>query len=426
MICGRVTLPGLTRPVLGVSVLDRFLPPPGAPRAVRVGAACCRDVVARLQELADHVEHRAAVLSSTWSGSAKEAFVAQAWAFFHSVGASAAQLRQLAQGLDDLADGIDSAQNEYHQRMAAVVATGVVGGILTVVTLTASDEAAAAAITAELATATELATAATAEAASLFTTLAAQAAQLALRAAVLTGVTVATDAVSGMVSHRDLDPFTHLHLADDVEFGLIGAVAAPANAGLLTLAGRVGERALLQGAGRVATPLLTDGISWISADVAVREATRQGVDPGELAFLGLSALAGGSARVAAGRLKPTGGRPLAAEAPPAPPPISFSYPRPAMVVPPDGGELLPGVPTGAVGLPVRSGKGLKYQLPETTPGVDARVRWIRVMDPTQDGPYPHPQGYVNYMNDKGQAVDPRTGKTIRTEDPLWHIELPAT
>jgi hypothetical protein len=64
-----------------------------------------------------------------------------------------------------------------------------------------------------------------------------------------------------------------------------------------------------------------------------------------------------------------------------------------------------------------------YELPEGTPGVDPRVKWIRVMDPTTTGRYPHPHGYVNYSNARGQSVDPRTGRTISEENPLWHIDL---
>ena len=69
-------------------------------------------------------------------------------------------MREYAAALERLADGIEQAQNEYHQRMAAVAVTAAVGGLLTVVTATGSDEVAAAAISAELATATEFAAAA--------------------------------------------------------------------------------------------------------------------------------------------------------------------------------------------------------------------------------------------------------------------------
>lgn len=407
-----------------MSIVDRFLPPPGAPGAVRHGAGCCRDVAGHLQMLVDHVQARAASLSSTWSGPAKEAFVAKAWPFFHSVEAGVGQLRQLANGLDELADGIEAAQNEYHQRMAAVVATGIIGGALTFVTLTASDEVAVGAITAELATATELAATATAEASSLLATIAAQAAQLTLRATVLTGVSMVADAGSGMVAFGDANPFHHLHLAEDAEFGVMAAFAAPANAGLLALAGRVGDGVLLQGAGRVATPLLTDGAAWVASDVAVREALRQGIDPGELAVVGLSALAGGGTRVAARRSKPMTVHALTEEVPPEPPPISFSHPRPDMVVPPDGGELLPGVPLDAKGVPTFNGKGMIYDLAPGWPGVHPRVTRVRVMDPTPAASkYPYPKGYVSYMNDDKQAVDPRTGRTISPSNPYWHIEM---
>ena len=57
-----------------MSLLDRFLPPPGAPGAVRVGADCWRGTGDGLTRLADDVRSRCAVLTSSWHGSAAEAF----------------------------------------------------------------------------------------------------------------------------------------------------------------------------------------------------------------------------------------------------------------------------------------------------------------------------------------------------------------
>lgn len=89
------------------------------------------------------------------------------------------------------------------------------------------------------------------------------------------------------------------------------------------------------------------------------------------------------------------------------------------------GELkLPGVPEGAIGTPVRTGKGLEYQIPRGTPELAPRVTSIRVMDPVTTGKYQYPNGYVSYMNKGGQAVNPLTGGTLQPSDPLWHIELP--
>lgn len=85
---------------------------------------------------------------------------------------------------------------------------------------------------------------------------------------------------------------------------------------------------------------------------------------------------------------------------------------------------LAGVPKGAVGTPVRTGKGLEYQIPRGTPELDPRVTSIRVMDPVTSGKYQYPNGYVSYMNKGGQVVKPLNGETLQPSDPLWHIELP--
>jgi uncharacterized protein YukE len=147
---------GASRGEVSVGFWDRFLPPPGAPGAVRVGGQTWREAAAALQDVGDGARLRASTLTSGWWGPAKEAFVAEAWRFFRVLDETTALMREYAAALDRLADGIEQAQNEYHQRMATVLATAAVGGVLTVVTATGSDEVAAAAISAELATATEL------------------------------------------------------------------------------------------------------------------------------------------------------------------------------------------------------------------------------------------------------------------------------
>jgi RHS repeat-associated protein len=89
------------------------------------------------------------------------------------------------------------------------------------------------------------------------------------------------------------------------------------------------------------------------------------------------------------------------------------------------GDLkLPGVPKGATGVPVQSGKGLEYSIPRGTPELDPRVTRIRVMDPVTAGKYQYPHGYVVYMNDLGQTVNPLTGRVIPPSDPYAHIGLP--
>ncbi|MCW2815439.1 MAG: hypothetical protein JWN84_2894 [Nocardioides sp.] len=91
---------------------------------------------------------------------------------------------------------------------------------------------------------------------------------------------------------------------------------------------------------------------------------------------------------------------------------------------PDG-EDLPGVPEGAT--PVRpsdTGKGWIYDV-RGAEGLDPRVVEVRVMDPVTGGPHPKPNGYVVYLNEAGQTVNPVTGKTtIGKKDPYAHIELP--
>lgn len=58
-------------------------------------------------------------------------------------------------------------------------------------------------------------------------------------------------------------------------------------------------------------------------------------------------------------------------------------------------------------------------------GLNPRVSSVRVMNPTlPKGPSPgYPNGYVNYMNKGGQAVNPYTGQTVPKNSPWWHIPL---
>jgi RHS repeat-associated protein len=89
-----------------------------------------------------------------------------------------------------------------------------------------------------------------------------------------------------------------------------------------------------------------------------------------------------------------------------------------------GGLKLPGVPRGATGVLTPTGKGLQYEIPGGTPELDPRVKSIRVMDPLTTGKYQYPNGYVAYMNEQGQTVNPLTGQTVQPSDPLAHIGLP--
>ncbi len=79
---------------------------------------------------------------------------------------------------------------------------------------------------------------------------------------------------------------------------------------------------------------------------------------------------------------------------------------------------------GARGVPANSGRGLTHDLPEGTAGIDPRVTQIGVMDLLTTGAHPKPNGYVAYMNETGQTVNPLTGQTVARSDPFAHIELP--
>lgn len=265
--------------------VDRFLPPPGAPGAIRGAAGAWRDCARRVRGLGDEVDARASTLSSTWRGPSREAFVAQTWPFLRQVDAAAADMERYAVSLEQLADGIDAAQREFHTRMIAVGATLAVGAALTVFTATLSDEAAAAAVAAEVATATELATTAATEALSALSWLTAQAAQLGLRVLVFTGVGVVGDAIGASLAYDDGRPWAHLHLREDVEWAAIGAVAMPLGTAML---GDLAERGVsLTGASGTAVKLGVGGLSMAQADVLVRSALGEHVDAEELAMAAL-------------------------------------------------------------------------------------------------------------------------------------------
>ena len=139
-----------------MGLLDELRPPPGAPGAVRVAAACWRGTADRLQEVADHLRSRSAALGSMWSGPAKEAFTGLTAPLLDAVGSAAGLLRDFAHRLDDHADAIEHAQSEYRQCLAAVGITVGVGILLTPVTGGLSDGAAAGLAGGEVAAATAL------------------------------------------------------------------------------------------------------------------------------------------------------------------------------------------------------------------------------------------------------------------------------
>lgn len=104
--------------------------------------------------------------------------------------------------------------------------------------------------------------------------------------------------------------------------------------------------------------------------------------------------------------------------------VAPGYSAPPPVLQGPGGETLPLVPEDATGSVVNNGKGLMFDIPPGTNGLDSRVVGVRVMAPVDSGPYPYPSGYVVYQNAAGQAVNPVTGNTVSRSDPYWHIPLP--
>lgn len=82
------------------------------------------------------------------------------------------------------------------------------------------------------------------------------------------------------------------------------------------------------------------------------------------------------------------------------------------------GEAVP-IPKGAIvpSTPNR-GTGMLYQGGRGGNNMDNKTTGVRIMDPNSN------QGRrVNYMNQSGQTVDPKTGKTISNNDPRGHIPL---
>ena len=265
-------------------MLDRFLPPSGAPGAVRVGAQCWRGTGDGLTRLADDVRARSAVLTSSWSGSAADAFARVSQQFLTAVDMAAADCRETADLLSTLADAIEQAQAEYRRHAGIVLGTGIVALALTPVTLGGSDEVGAGVVAAELAAATELATTAAASADACLARLAVQAGRLALQVAVFTGVNLGVDVGSALVAYRDADAWSHLDLRSDLEWGLVGGVAAPMRALMSIGAGGMPLASAAGVLGRASTSLALTGLSMASADVLVRLALGEHVDAAELAM----------------------------------------------------------------------------------------------------------------------------------------------
>ncbi|CAN5479054.1 hypothetical protein BH10ACT9_BH10ACT9_14530 [soil metagenome] len=96
---------------------------------------------------------------------------------------------------------------------------------------------------------------------------------------------------------------------------------------------------------------------------------------------------------------------------------------PPQVIQGPGGETLPLAPENSIGSITDNGRGMMFDIPPGTEGLDPRVARVRIMDPIDSGPYPYPNGYAVYQNNRGQAVNPVTGNTVGRSDPYWHIPL---
>jgi hypothetical protein len=92
---------------VSVGFWERFLPPPGAPEAVRVGAHTWREVATALQDVGDAAWLRSSTLTSGWWGPAKEAFVTEVGGFFHALDEATGLMQEYAGALDGQADGIE-------------------------------------------------------------------------------------------------------------------------------------------------------------------------------------------------------------------------------------------------------------------------------------------------------------------------------
>jgi hypothetical protein len=285
--------------------LDGFRPPPGAPGAVRDGAACWRRAAEALQPVADRTQGQWRSAAGSWRGPARAAFEGAAEPFLTALGSAAGALRQAAGGLDVLADGIEAAQSEYRQRMLAVGFTAAAGVLLTPLTFGGSDEGAALAVTAELAAVTELAAGAAETVLVVLAGVAEQAVALAARWAVLSGAALAADVGAAAVVHGPGEALQFVHLGDDFELALVGAVAVPVAAELAAAAGGAAGVLGASGVAGLTARLALGGASLASADALVRAALRQGLDPGELAMMALP-LGGGLGRAGAARTVPLG------------------------------------------------------------------------------------------------------------------------
>jgi filamentous hemagglutinin len=132
-----------------------------------------------------------------------------------------------------------------------------------------------------------------------------QAVALAARWTVLSGVAVAADAGAAAVVHGPGSALRFVHLDDDVELALVGAVAVPVAGELAAALRGTALAAGANGVSGIAGRLVVGGASLASADALVRAALGQGIDPGEVAMMALP-LGAGLGRSGAARTIPLG------------------------------------------------------------------------------------------------------------------------
>jgi hypothetical protein len=210
-----------------------------------------------------------------------------------------------------------------------------------------------------------------------------------------------------MVVYKDGNPFAHLHLAEDVELGAVGAVAAPIGGVMTAGASRAAGGALLRGGAGVATGAVIDGLSLSSADAIVRGLLGQDVDVTELGVTALTGAAGSAvARGGTAALNRPGREPLLERSPEEPEePIlerpAGEPPAPLLERPPDVGLSDRGVrPEPGTRTMTRE----QWDAERARPGAERRLDGVdRPLEfRYQDGSTSHGHGHARHG---GQTTD---------------------
>ncbi len=276
-------------------LLERFAPPPGDAAQVRAAAEQWRRAADQLQGAADAASSRAASLVGSWSGPAKTAFDATWQRMAAHADEGSTQLRAAAEALDRAAQAIDDARARYWQLMAGAGVGVAIGVLLTPVTMGASDAVAGGAATAGVAALLGTLAEALGLEAAVLAAVAAAASRVLAAFTVQTGAMVATDIVSGTVLFPDHDPFGHVDLVGDAQFGLVGAVAVPIAGALGGGTRALAPRIAATGATGAVAQVVLDAAAFGLADTAAQVTLHRAVDPGEVAFAVLGAGAGSAA-----------------------------------------------------------------------------------------------------------------------------------